>query len=394
MSAEAKPIPARSANAQARGGLFSARFRGRCRKAIEGGMYHSGMLRVIKPLESLLDVQRSSFRRSSRSKFGILCYHRVGTHGVPFHSQLAPGLFESHMRYVKKRYRVVPLAQLVGEMQTSCDVPPTLAITFDDGYRDLYLYAFPVLQKYGIPATIYLIGRCMETGEAPWYDRIFAALVTFSGTSLELEAGGARRFFLETLEARLAVAWEIVCYLRSIPETARQRWCADFDRRMSSPAELLERRMLDWNQVRAMQAAGIFFGAHTMNHPSVSQLDPAAYKHELLDSKKLLETGLDARVEDFAYPFGKLTDGNKTSQDYIASVGYRSAVTTILGFNSQDVDPFTLRRMQIGDECPMSTFACNLSRLFLEASEENLPAWSREAAVPSPIARDSEPSLP
>jgi len=399
MLAEGHSISSTATRAQGRRGLFSGHLKEQCRKALAGGIYRSGMLRIIKPFECSHEFYDSTslrfprLRRSSGSKFGILCYHRVGTEGVPFHSKLDPALFEAHMRYVKQRYRVVPLGQLVREMLVSEDVPPTLAITFDDGYRDLYIHAFPTLQKYQIPATIYLIGHCMKTGEAPWYDRIFAGFATFSGTSLELEAGDTRRFFLDTLQARLTAAWEIVCYLRSIPDTARQQWCTAFDRKMRPMVESLERRMLDWTQVRTMQAAGLFFGAHTMNHPAISQLHSSAFKAEFVDCKKLLETGLDALVEDFAYPFGKLTDGSSASQGFIARAGYRSAVTTIQGFNSPSANPYMLRRLQIGDECSMASFAFNLSRLFLEATAANSSVWSPVAPAPTPIAQESEPSL-
>jgi len=262
-------------------------------------------------------------------------------------------------------------------------VPPTLAITFDDGYRDLYAHALPVLQKYDIPATIYLVGRCMETGEAPWYDRIFASLADLSSTSLEVETDCIRRFSLSTPQMRTAGAWEIVCYLRSIPDTARQRWCSDFDRRMRLPNHLLNGRMLSWEHVRAMLSAGISFGAHTMNHPAVSQLEPAAYDYEFNGCKKLLENGLDAPVEHFAYPFGKLVDGNKAAEVFLARAGYLSAATTVEGFNSSGDNIYILRRLQIGDDCSLPLFAFNLSRMFVEVAMEHPAAWELPSRLPS-----------
>src|SRR5262245_54929854 len=172
--------------------LFSPTFKEKCRRALAGGLYYSRILQSMKRLERSHEVSPARFGlprllRFSGSKFGILCYHRVGTVGVPFHSTLKPELFEAHMRYVRSRYRVVPLRQICGQLLAAVDVPPTLAITFDDGYRDLYEHAFPILQKYEIPATVYLIGRSMETGEAPWYDRIFASIAVYPGAFLEVE---------------------------------------------------------------------------------------------------------------------------------------------------------------------------------------------------------------
>jgi peptidoglycan/xylan/chitin deacetylase (PgdA/CDA1 family) len=361
--------------------VYSPAFKESCRRVLASGLYHFGILRMMRRLERSHEFSPStsmnrffSVRRSSGSKFGILCYHRVGTTGVPFHSRLKPERFEAQIRYLKKRYRIVPLGQLCCELLASDCVPPTLAITFDDGYRDLYNYALPVLQTYEIPATIYLIGRCMETGETPWYDRIFASLALQSSTFLEVETNRIRRFSLSTPQMRAAAAWEIVCYLRSIPDIARQQWCSEFDRKMRLPIDLLNGQMLDWEQVRTMKRAGISFGAHTMNHPAVSRLESAAYDNEFTNCKKLLENGLDASVEHFAYPFGKLADSNRAAEEFLARAGYLSAVTTVEGFNSFGDNIYTLRRLQIGNDCSLPLFAFNLARMFVEAVPEHAAA--------------------
>ena len=386
--------PAAPQNANGWGSIFSPSFKDHCRKAVAGGLYHSGVLWATQGFEgshefiATADTRLPRLRRSSGSKFGILCYHRVGTEGVPFCSRLEPTLFEAQMRYLRKRYRLVPLEQLCRELSGGDQVPPTLAITFDDGYRDLYIYALPVLQKYEIPATIYLIGLCMETGNAPWYDRIFASIAVTPDTSLELELNGLRRFSLTTPPHRFAAAWEVVCYLRSISDTARQRWCAEFERRLRPPVELLQDRMLGWEEVRSMQRAGISFGAHTMNHPAVSRLDPSAFQNEFVFSKQLLENGLGVPVDDFAYPFGRPTDGNAAAQEFLVRAGYRSAVTTMEGFNSPGENPYLLRRLQINDDCSLSLFAFNLSRMFFEASAAHPVLW--ESALPDQEAAVAE----
>jgi peptidoglycan/xylan/chitin deacetylase (PgdA/CDA1 family) len=335
-----------------------------CRKGLAGFLYHSGALSGVRWLSSHMRDAHSS----RKSKFVILCYHRVGTEGIPFFSRLRPSIFESQMEYLRKHYRVVSLRQLCRELQGGDVVSPTVAITFDDGYRDLYAHAFPALQKYEIPATIYLIGRCMETGEAPWYDRIFAALESTPGRSLELELDEPRVFELASPAARREAAWQIVCYLRIKSNQVRQAWCADFERRVQFPERELHGRMLNWDQVRLMQLNGIHFAAHTMSHPVISRLAPAEFEDELLRSKRLLEAGLQSPVHDFAYPFGKFEDVNHpAAKQYLETAGYRSAVTTIEGSNGTGSDLFSLRRLQIGDDGCLSFFALNVGRVFLKA---------------------------
>ena len=167
MPPDAKLTPALGSNGSS-GPSLSARVKTAFKRGIAGALYHSGLVSVPRSIAKTYELEQveGSFlpriHRFSGSKFGILCYHRVGTQGVPFFSRLDPSVFESQIRYLRKSYRIVPLAQLCSELLEGRQVSPTLAITFDDGYRDLYTHAFPVLQKYGIPATIYLIGRCMQ----------------------------------------------------------------------------------------------------------------------------------------------------------------------------------------------------------------------------------------
>lgn len=305
-------------------------------------------------------------RRTWSSKFGILCYHRVGTQGVPLFSRLDPKVFEAQMCYLRNHYRIVSLSQLCDELQEDRQVKPTLAVTFDDGYRDLYTYAFPVLQQYGIPATIYLIGQCMETGEVPWYDKIFVMLSVASEGSLELEIGSARRFELSSAAKRAQSAWEIVSYLRALPDHKRREWCSNFERQFRLPTKELQGRMLDWGQVRTMQRAGIQFGAHTMTHPSVSRLEPAAFPNELGLTKQRLESKLGVPVDHFAYPFGKSADCSLAAEEFLRLCKYRSAATTIEGVNLSGTNCFRLRRLQVGEESSLGTFAFNLSQIFLE----------------------------
>lgn len=357
-------------------------FREVYRAAATGALYHTGLLRMARRWEgthqvcSILGSSWPRLRRFTGSKFGILCYHRVGRGGVPLFSQLLPKAFERQICYLRKHYRIVSLGQLCRELEEVVPVKPTLALTFDDGYRDLYSCAFPVLRKYEIPATIYLIGKSMETGEAPWYDRIFVALHSTSERELEIELGALRRFLLSGPASRAAAAWEIICYLRGIPDAQRRKWCAALDARLKVPEEMLENRMLDWAQVREMYRSGISFGAHTMNHPSVSRLDAADLEGELVQSRRVLEAGLGAPVEDFAYPFGKAADRSDSVENYLALCGYRSAVTTIAGINSRGRNRFALHRLQIGDGTFLADFAFRLSQLFFEAPDEAAPTQS------------------
>lgn len=362
--------------------------------------YYSQMIRLARHMAHKFSLGSPSastklrLQRHPESKFAILCYHRVGTAGAPFYSRLPERAFAAQMKYLRRNYRVVPLSQLCCELHEGHRVPPTVAVTFDDGYRDLYRFAFPILQEYSIPATVYLIGHCIESGEAPWYDRIFAILQS-APLHFEAELSSHRLFRLRSPEDRLAAAWEIIKFLKSIPDTDRRTLCAQFRARFPVDEAILSGRMLDWEQVREMYRNGIRFGAHTMTHPAVSQLHPSQMPEELLNSKRLLENGLDAPIKHFAYPFGKPEDFNGLAQEFLARSGFRSAVTTVEGFNSRGANAFELRRVQIGDGPSLPGFSFELCRVFLAGHpEKDGPAILDERPAdssPQPLRECLEP---
>jgi len=351
------------------------RWRGTVLRAAAGVLHQTGLLRGAQHLARTHVLERSAklfrLRRALGSRYGILCYHRVGTEGVPLFSRLAPAVFAAQMRYLRRHYRIVSLTRLCTELEDPPpDARPTLAITFDDGYRDLYYFALPVLRKHDIPATIYLIGQCMETGEAPWYDRIFAALQSVAGIELELELDTRRRLEFDSPAARGEAAWQVVRYLCTLPDKRRREWCAEFNRKVGVAEETLQGRMLTWEQVREMQHNRVDFGAHTMTHPVVSRLDEDGLERELATAKHLLEAKLESTVGHFAYPFGKAPDCSEASQTALSRAGYRSAVTTIAGLNLPGCDPLRLHRLQVGDDASLAMFAFNVTRMFLETAAE------------------------
>ncbi len=104
----------------------------------------------------------------------VLCYHSVNATANGKCDPIHPELFEVHLRYLKAHHTVVPLHAVAQHLATG-DVlsPDAVAITFDDGYRDNYEVAFPLLEKYGVPATIFVVtgfinGEVHLIGDSGW----------------------------------------------------------------------------------------------------------------------------------------------------------------------------------------------------------------------------------
>jgi peptidoglycan/xylan/chitin deacetylase (PgdA/CDA1 family) len=292
------------------------------------------------------------------------------------------------MKFLRKHYRILSLASACRELESPSGPQPSVVVTFDDGYRDLFAQALPILQRYEIPATIYLTVGAVETGEVAWYDRVFLALKHASGSSLEfnLEDCQPRRFDLSGTHQRFCAAVEIIAGLRSLPDSQRRQLCVDLEERVQLPPAELKDRMLSWNQVRSMQSAGVFFGCHTMTHPVVSRLTAPDMEVELVESKELMEKRIGEPVLDFAYPFGKPSDCGKKARQVLDRAGYRSAVTTAKGVNSSGTDPFQLLRVNPGDERSLDMFAVQMNWHFLSAQSPSGHSVRTTASGPNPLA--------
>jgi len=109
------------------------------------------------------------------------------------------------------------------------------------------------------------------------------------------------------------------------------------------------RPMLSWNQIREMQAGGISFGSHTLNHPRLSKIEADEARHEITDAKSALEDRLGAAVPSFAYPYGDLS--NETVE-MVREAGHTLACSTRPGFNRPGSDPLLLRRIEVDGTDP------------------------------------------
>jgi len=345
------------------------------RELVIKGMHYTGALHLARRLAKSHQIRPDSsfpfprFERVTTPKFVILCYHGIGESGNPLGVAPTRQLFQAQMRFLRENYRVVSLDEVCRELHSGVKSEPGVAITFDDGYRSSYTVAFPILQKYRLPATIYVTIESVETGQVAWYDRVFLAMAVAPSGALQLDFDRPCRFQLNSPGDRLRAALELVALLRTHPNSERRKCCVLLEKKIGLPQNALSSRVLSWEEIHTMHLAGIAFGSHTLTHPVVSQLTPQELEQELGASKCLLEKKLGIPVLDFAFPFGKVSDCSPPALEMLSRFGYRSAVTTVPGVNTPHVNPFELRRLQVGSDGSLARFAFDLGRAFLGAEE-------------------------
>jgi peptidoglycan/xylan/chitin deacetylase (PgdA/CDA1 family) len=305
-------------------------------------------LNVDKAANNVVERFYSNKRRAGPRllrRFQILGYHKVSPERHPFFAPVHPDVFEQHMRFLNRCYRVMSLQELVARSAQG-DVPErAVAITFDDGYRDNYDYAFPILQKYRFPATIFVATGAIGTGKLIWHDRVFDAFRFATVERARLNDAAVPELILNTGEARTRSLEVTLARAKCLFGQERQAFIDDIDCKLRPdllPGE--EQRMLTWDQIRVMQNAGMEFGSHTVSHTILARLPKREMIQEVTASKEELSSRLGTPVLSFAYPNGKTADYNEEVKSVLRECGYSCAVTCRSGFNHAFSDVFELRR--------------------------------------------------
>jgi hypothetical protein len=256
------------------------------------------------------------------------------------------------MRYVSENFHVLALEDAVRMMTGRNLVENAICITFDDGYRDNFVNAFPVLKKYGLPATIFLASGVIGNGGMLWHDRVFSAFRESRAKVLEWPPRSGRMHAIDSPEARISALNVALRRIKPLGVDVREEAIVELTSALGTQEKKKEPDiMLQWEDIREMQKHRITFGAHTRTHPILSVLPPETAWEEIHGSKEDIERHTGVTVRAFAYPNGKETDFNTKTMELLRKAGFECAVTTIPGTNFSGDDPYQLKR-----ESPWETY--------------------------------------
>ncbi len=300
------------------------------------------------------------FHNLNQRKVLILMYHRFSEEPHPH--RISESEFEAHLAYLAKHNNILSLDEVVEAQITGKTLPPnSTVITIDDGYADAYDIAFPLLQKYCMPATLYVITDFLDGKIWLWTDLMRYLLETSEAGffSYEHPNGAIVESALEDDLQKLEVAGRVNAILKKLSDKEK-------DFRIKEIAESLEVEIpkkptkdyapITWKQAREMDQSFVDIESHTVTHPILPNIKAKHLEFELTQAKARLEKILERKVDHFCYPNGCLNeDVEKATQ----KAGYRSAVTTEYGFNSGRTNMFLLKRI---DAAPgIANFAQSVS---------------------------------
>ena len=271
----------------------------------------------------------------------ILLYHRVARpSNDPFGLCVSPNHFADHMEIVARLARPAALPSLAprrkGEARRS------VAVTFDDAYEDVLTEALPVLERLGIPATVFAVSDVL--GESFWWDRM-------AGIPVAVALGHLRAIGSLTVDPGWdpkVILGRLHTHLLSMPPEERDQGIQRLLAGTSTGP--LPPRTLTSEELRALSASGtVEIGGHTRTHPNLAGLGEIEQEAEIREGRQVLEEKLGAPVTSFAYPFGTFAHFDRTTLRAVERSGFARACTAEPGVVTARTNPFGLPRLWVED---------------------------------------------
>lgn len=327
--------------------------------------YYSGLLHL-----SLFLLK--SFRKKQNA--AVLIYHRIVDGNSGDFLYKSPSVhhdindFQKEIAFLSRWFKIISMDELLDCLNNGKKFEsPSIAIAFDDGYRDNYTLAYPVLKRYGLPATIYLTTGLIGTDKMTWPDEIEYALIKTSLKYFKFpKLFGGEVVDISSLERKKTANVRIAEALKKVGNTEKLRLIEELFRILNvdkNSGNNNERRMLSWDEIEEMSKNNISFGAHTVSHPILTQIHLEDAKEEISSSKKMIEDKIGLKVRHFAPPNGRTWDFSEELKAFCRDIGFETVATAEYGYVSGDSDPYFIRRFM--PDIPVHFFSGEVAKLFL-----------------------------
>jgi peptidoglycan/xylan/chitin deacetylase (PgdA/CDA1 family) len=315
---------------------------------------------------------RGVWRATGRFRKGlrILAYHRVideTPNTFPYDEEVISATSEAfyqQMKFVSSNFEVISFADLHRcEIEGKRWPNRALIVTFDDGYKDNYTHAYPILKEFKIPATIFLVTGHIGQKKLFWWDMVAYCIKHTPLQAKEFPEVSHQTLRLSNAQEKEFAIRLILGWIKHVPDDISRKFLQRLpaELRVEMPASVGEGLHLSWDEIREMAKHRIEFGSHTVTHPILANISEAQLEREISESKKTIEREIGKEIISLAYPVGRKTKFNQLAQQITARHGFRYAVSYEEGVVFQkDYDRFAMQRVHVELEYSKSLFRANL----------------------------------
>ncbi len=320
-------------------------------------------------------VVEKRLKNYSENKCLILMYHRILPESA-INKCIQPGMyvtpdsFRNHLCFIKKYFQIVTLLDLSNRLikkDVEGNNKPICSLTFDDGWKDFYEYAYPVLKEFRIPATVFLPTSYIGTNQWFWTDRLAYILLQRSEreTQNKMQTDPALQE-IENLNGSLKFRLEkSIEMLKKFRHDRIDRLLSELSNKWCNSSIIPGRAFLSWEEIQEMQESKIItYGSHTSKHSILTTISANEIQKELIKSKEKLifENAVENEFVPFCYPNGNF---NEDIVKMVENTGYSMAVTTTNGWNRINANPYCLKRIGIHQDMAsnLTMFGCKITKV-------------------------------
>jgi peptidoglycan/xylan/chitin deacetylase (PgdA/CDA1 family) len=318
----------------------------------------------------------------AHARLPILYYHRV----LPATDLLLPtepdaATFDAHMRMVSSVFRVLPLDEAIERLRAGTLPARSACITFDDGYRNNFEIACPILRKYGLVATFFVATGYLGSGRM-FNDTVIEAVRRLPTGRIDLSWIGLGVRDIHDNASRAQLFAEFVNAVKYLPSDERLL----ASRMLTSKAQdhLPVDIMMTIEQVQDLPRQGMSVGGHTVDHPILVNLPAQEARDQISENRDELATIIGTAPTLFAYPNGK--PGIDYAIEHVRMVeeaGYTAAFSTGWGVATRHSDRFQLPRIAPWGQNPLRFGASMIYHTgFATHAAEVTGTWRRPDASP------------
>jgi len=327
-----------------------------------------GILQIIAKVSYYLGLTHlSRFCFSRKNKIIILMYHRISDINncdLDLDIVVTPKEFERQMEYISKNYNPISFNELMECLENKKNLlGNSVIVTIDDGYKDCYMNAYPILQRYKVPATLFLATNYIDSQELYWWDKVAYAINKTNLSSFSVPELGT--YTLRSRIQRAEAIRNILKKLKKMKDGDKNKIVNELVQmlKVEIDNEVTKELFLTWEEIKEMSENGMDFGAHTCSHAILTRVPFEQAKNEIIKSKSVIEGQINKKVDFFAYPGGTINDFDERIKETLKNDGFKAAVTTIHGINklNSEIDLYSLKRIDINANIGMYLFKLELT---------------------------------
>jgi peptidoglycan/xylan/chitin deacetylase (PgdA/CDA1 family) len=318
---------------------------GLLKKMIGYVLFFSGIVYLYSAMKRLLGIREVT----------VLMYHRVVDSDDTLDQDVITAnrdIFRMQVEYLSTKCNIINFEELGSYRNSNIPIPKrSVIITFDDGYRDNYEIAYPILKENKASAMIALATGFIGKKDLFWWDKL--SYCVHQTKASEVVSARLGKLCLHDKEKAIS---RIQQSLKEATDQVKKEILDEILQKLNIPILLKNEVFLTWKDVREMSMHRISYAAHTVTHPILTRISLSEAKKEIKNSKQDIEREINREVNVFTYPNGKKEDMSEGIDKFLKEHGFKFCLSTQYGTNRITTNMFRLNRVGIERDDNMVLF--------------------------------------